>query len=54
MTRKQLMHLIQWLAAMYVSEQWTPLAESGGKRGLYAKARRVVVFDRTLNQVFAS
>lgn len=50
MTRKQMGHLIRWLSAMYITEAWTPVVEQGGKRGLYARARRVVVFDRALNR----
>ena len=50
MTRKQMAHLIRWLSAMYITEQWTPTVEEGGKRGLYARTRQVVVFDRALSR----
>ena len=49
MREMQLVMLIRLFAALYVSEGWTPTVEKGGKIGLYARARRVVVFDRALN-----
>ena len=49
MNEKQMKILLRLFAALYVSEGWAPTIEKGGRLGLYARARRVVVFDRALS-----
>lgn len=50
LTTWQVEHLMILWAALYITETWTAVAQAGGNRSLYAKARQAVMFDRVLNK----
>ena len=52
MTPAQIRHGFLLFAALYVSEQWHHYWRMGHSRGLYAKTRSLVLYDRTINQDF--